>query len=606
MSMKKSLALVIVALACFSVAKAQDVYVAGISSDEDGNLTAALFRNGSLLYEHSSDVDHVSYSVVANPNNGDVFWTDSYETSSGFSSSVFKNNEAFLNVNQAFLAKLCWYPWGSGNPNDGLFAVGYRSGTSGGNYVAVWQGADATPLYSPGYDNGITSAAADIIAVQSPTGTPDIYFCGNREVEGENYDIATVWKNDEVLYTLSEMNSVAMSMDYYNGHLYTLVLDDYSDHGVLRLFRDGDLFETVLENTNNYLRPEVKIVGGDIYVYVFCDMGTTRVWKNGELYYTYEDVPMMEVDAAGFDVTSDGVYFVSMEYDMEQLQGNFFVLKDGGVIAAYDIYELTQLSDICVVMECADNEAREVPYLEDFEMGATDWECWTVTDEGANCDEGGLYYNSYWHRAGAEEGVSPITGDHCALYQWNDGQEQEGWLISPLIHIPYGVMTLLSFNTYERYYYDMQYEGVWISTTNCNPSSFTEIWIQENPSDEWKEVDIDLTDYQAQDVYIAFKYSGLNGHSWFLDDVRVVDMPLPPSAVDEAGQDTFVLYPNPANESIFIDSMEDTCEVRIYNSLGALVKVITVVPDQEIGINDLANGLYTLRCGNRSARFVKN
>ena len=604
--MKKLLLFVMAVMAFAGMSVAQDVYVAGISSDEGGNLTAALFRNGSLLYEHSTDVYHVSYSVVANPNNGDVFWTDSYEVSGGMSSSVYKNDDAFLNVNQAFFAKLCWYPWGSGNPEDDLFTVGYRSGTSGGNYVTVWQGADATPLYSPGYDSGITSAAADIIAVQSPTGMPDIYYCGNREAEGQNYDIATVWKNDEVLYTLSEMNSVAMSMDYYNGHLYTLVLDDYSDYGVLNLFEDDHLLSTILDNTNNYMRTEVKIVGGDTYIYVFSEMGTTKVWKNGELLYTYEDLPLMEIDAAGFDVTSDGVYYVSLEYDVEQMQGNFLVLKDEDIISMYDIYELTQLSDICVVMGCADNEAREVPYFEGFEMGATDWECWTVTDEGANCNEEGQYYNSYWHRAGADEGVSPITGDHCAMYQWNDGQVQEGWLISPLIHIPYGVMTLLSFNTYERYYYDMQYEGVWISTTNSNPGSFAEIWVQENPSDEWKEVDIDLTDYQAQDVYFAFKYSGLNGHSWYVDDVNVVYMPLPPSSVDEAIENSLAVYPNPANESIRIDGLENAYEVQIYNSLGALVKVITVAPDQEIGISDLANGLYSLRCGNKAVRFVKN
>ena len=354
------------------------------------------------------------------------------------------------------------------------------------------------------------------------------------------------------------------------------------------------------------MRTVVKIVGGDTYIYVFSEMGTTKVWKNGELLYTYEDLPMMEVDASGFDVTSDGVYYVSLEYDVEQMQGNFLVLKDEDIISMYDIYELTQLSDICVVMGCADNEAREVPYFEGFEMGATDWECWTVTDEGANCNEEGQYYNSYWHRAGADEGVSPITGDHCAMYQWNDGQVQEGWLISPLIHIPYGVMTLLSFNTYERYYYDMQYEGVWISTTNSNPGSFAEIWVQENPSDEWKEVDIDLTDYQAQDVYFAFKYSGLNGHSWYVDDVIVVYMPLPPSSVDEAIENSLAVYPNPANESIRIDGLENAYEVQIYNSLGALVKVITVAPDQEIGISDLANGLYSLRCGNKAVRFVKN
>lgn len=601
--MKRLLVIVVLLLTIVGKSVAQDVYVAGISSNDDGNLTAALFLNGSLLYEHASDADHVSYSVTVNPNNGDAFWTDSYDASEGISSSVFKNDDAFLDVDQAFFAKLCWYPWGNGNPEEDLFTVGYRNGTSGGNYVAVWQGADPTPLYSPGYDNGITSAAADIIAVPSPSGIPDIYFCGNREAEGENYDIATVWKNDEVLYTLSEMNSVAMSMDYYNGHLYTLVMDDYSDYGVLKLFQDDNLFETILENTANYMRPKVKIIGGDIYVYIFCEMGTTKVWKNGELLYTFDDVPV-EVDAAGFDVTSDGVYYVTMEFDMEQMQGNYYVFKDDDVVATFDIMDLTQLSDICVSMECVGEEVHTLPYYEGFEMGASDWECWTVTDEGENCDMGDDYMVSYWHRHGVNDAIAPYAGDYCAYYLWNDGSPQEGWLISPKLAIPSERKTELTFQTYEQFAFATIYEGVWVSTTNTAPESFSEVWEQLDALDDWQEVSIDLTAYQGQDIYIAFKYYGFDGHSWYIDDVNVVDMPLPPTAVDEDEQNKLTVYPNPAKESIRIDGLEKACEVQIYNGLGALVKVVMAIPDQEIGIGDLASGIYQLRCDNKAIRFI--
>jgi len=605
MNMKKTIILFLAVLALVGMTKAQDVYVTGISTDEEGHLTAVLYRNGSVLYEHSSDADHVSYSVAANPDNGDVFWTDSHDASGGIASSVFKNNDGFLNVDQAFFAKTCWYPWGNGNPEEDLFTVGYRNGSSGGNYVAVWQGSDATPLYSPGYDNGITSAAADIIAVPGLTGTPDVYYCGNREAEGQNFDIATVWKNDEVLYTLCETSSVAMSMDYYNCSLYTLVLEDHSDYGVLNLYEEDVLLYTLLENTNNYMRTKVKVVGGDIYVYVFCDMGATRVWRNGELLYTYEGVPIMEVDASGFDVTSDGVYYVSMEYDQEQMQGNYFVFKDENVIATFDIYELTQLSDICVVMECADDEARQLPYFESFETGATDWECWTVTDEGENCYDNGTFAASYWHRSIGRLYASPVTGDYMAFYKWNDGANQEGWLISPRLAIPSERGCKLSFYTLEEYYNEMEYEGLWVSTTDSDPSSFTEVWTQTDPYDLWRICEVDLSAYQGQEIYIAFKYAGLDGHSWFIDDVNVVDVPLPPTTVDETEQNKLAVFPDPATESIRLEGLESPCEVQIYNSLGALVKIVTAVPNQEIGIDELAGGLYLLRCGKQALRFVK-
>jgi hypothetical protein len=77
------------------------------------------------------------------------------------------------------------------------------------------------------------------------------------------------------------------------------------------------------------------------------------------------------------------------------------------------------------------------------------------------------------------------------------------------------------------------------------------------------------------------------------------------TGVDENGTTAFTIYPNPANESICIAGIESNSEVRIFNSLGMLVKVVNVSADQEIGISELAAGLYVARCGNSTLRFVK-
>ena len=77
------------------------------------------------------------------------------------------------------------------------------------------------------------------------------------------------------------------------------------------------------------------------------------------------------------------------------------------------------------------------------------------------------------------------------------------------------------------------------------------------------------------------------------------------TGVGENDGTTITLYPNPAKESIRILGIEANSQVEIYNSLGELVKVLSVGPDQEIGIRDLASGLYLLRCGNAALRFVK-
>ena len=66
-----------------------------------------------------------------------------------------------------------------------------------------------------------------------------------------------------------------------------------------------------------------------------------------------------------------------------------------------------------------------------------------------------------------------------------------------------------------------------------------------------------------------------------------------------------VLYPNPASNYIHIEGLEANSEVKIYNAMGALVKVVSANAEEEISIADLASGLYVVRCGNTMLRFVK-
>ena len=66
-----------------------------------------------------------------------------------------------------------------------------------------------------------------------------------------------------------------------------------------------------------------------------------------------------------------------------------------------------------------------------------------------------------------------------------------------------------------------------------------------------------------------------------------------------------VLYPNPANDHVRIEGIEANSEVRIYNAMGALVKVVNVNAEEEISIADLASGLYMDPCGNATMRFFK-
>ena len=77
------------------------------------------------------------------------------------------------------------------------------------------------------------------------------------------------------------------------------------------------------------------------------------------------------------------------------------------------------------------------------------------------------------------------------------------------------------------------------------------------------------------------------------------------TGIDENALANLRVYPNPAKEGIFIDGIEANTQVEIYNSLGELVKVVSVSENQEISVRDLAAGLYMVHFGNATLRFVK-
>ena len=77
------------------------------------------------------------------------------------------------------------------------------------------------------------------------------------------------------------------------------------------------------------------------------------------------------------------------------------------------------------------------------------------------------------------------------------------------------------------------------------------------------------------------------------------------TGIDESGETRYAVYPNPANDNIRLEGIEADSEVRIYNATGALVKVTTVSANEEINIGELSAGLYMVRCGNATLRFLK-
>ena len=71
------------------------------------------------------------------------------------------------------------------------------------------------------------------------------------------------------------------------------------------------------------------------------------------------------------------------------------------------------------------------------------------------------------------------------------------------------------------------------------------------------------------------------------------------TSINENGLEAIRLYPNPANDFLYLEGLEEECEINIFNALGIKVKAITLQGDAEINIGDLPTGLYLVRIGSR-------
>lgn len=78
------------------------------------------------------------------------------------------------------------------------------------------------------------------------------------------------------------------------------------------------------------------------------------------------------------------------------------------------------------------------------------------------------------------------------------------------------------------------------------------------------------------------------------------------NGVDENDNSPFSLYPNPSNERIRVEGLEEATEISIFNSLGMGVKTDILEVDGELFVGDLPSGLYFVRIGKTHLKFIKH
>ena len=557
--MKKTVLLILSVMAFIGMSVAQDVYIAGTAYNGVGTENAVVYKDGTQIFSRGDDPSfyHDSYDVLCL--DGDVYWVDySWNTHTGEEyGKVYKNCECFLNNgNGSFVGTLF-------TDGSDVYAAGYQV-IGGVEIPAIWKNDDPTPFLLCD-TNGEKGDIEDAVIVENT-----VYACGYR-FNGTAYE-GVIWVNGIAEYVLDNW-FFAECIAVYNGNIYTLV-DERTDVYKCKIYMNGQEFYSLSEDGSAF---GMSLDASDELYVLGVDQQTVKVWKNGDVLYSHPEISDYIND---IKANSSGVYYLT----------DHALYKDGVVkITGENLYAFT-------VSEDCTEHGRTLPYYEGFETGETDWTCWAQWD-GDHQNDG---EPSYWHRCS----YNSASGSYSAWHRYNSSNDQNGLLVTPLLAIPAGGNTTMTFKTYEQFPSDYYYEGVWV-VEGGHKVLGDEVWTQSEPSEEWKTVTIDLSAYQGMNIEIDFRYYGLNAHNWYVDDISITNG----IGVEEngalTGSGALAVYPNPATDRARIEGLEPGSEVQLFNALGERVMTGKVDANSEIGISELAPGLYLVRSGNANLRFVK-
>ena len=85
----------------------------------------------------------------------------------------------------------------------------------------------------------------------------------------------------------------------------------------------------------------------------------------------------------------------------------------------------------------------------------------------------------------------------------------------------------------------------------------------------WYEYEIDLRDYQGQDIYVAIVH--FNCSNQFMVNVDDILLRREFDGVNESNANTFAIYPNPASDKVVVEGEVIVNQYSIYNVAGAMI-----------------------------------
>lgn len=493
--MKKLLLTILSVLAFAGMSVAQDVYSSGYYTSGSEKY-AAVYKNNTKLYEfHVNGYNYEGTDVIRF--NGDTYWSFNSPSNNYCWAAVFKNGNRFLDLDISSTGNLKMNALCHGT--NYVFTAGCTpSGST--KHACVWRGSEVTPIAT------INSGNYESEALCCDYGNSTLYYAGYQYSSSSSY-AGKVWK-EYGTEVYSHDNVYIRGICVYEGSIY--YAGTTGSGGLTKVYRNGNEIFSF-----SGWGKDIYVDAGDVYVAGSSTNaeGDVKVWKNGELLYSKSGTGCYAVAA-----NSEGVYYAGSTSTGGK------VWKNNSELLAPP--PCTRVRGIYVDEPECDDEIFSLPFTDGFENGNTHWPCWTVVTNGTVST--GDYY-PLWDRFGQCNYGNPsthaATGDYSVIHGYSSNNHTD-WLISPKLYLQPGRdNTTLTFKCF-RSANATSNPTLWISTTNANTSSFTQLSsVNWGSINSWQTVTVNLNSYQGQAVYIAFKYSGTgtsSGVCW-IDDFNVTE-----------------------------------------------------------------------------------
>ncbi len=196
-----------------------------------------------------------------------------------------------------------------------------------------------------------------------------------------------------------------------------------------------------------------------------------------------------------------------------------------------------------------------------------------------------------------EEGA--VDGEYVMISQSWDGSPltPDNWLITPQIDVAADDYMLTFWVKTQDPAWPAETYSIMVSTGEpVVPGQFEEIYNETLTEDdaEWKEVEVDLSEYHGELIFIAFRH--WDSSDWFQIRLDAITVEGTPVGIDELEDNIVQLFPNPAVDRLTLRSQGNIDSVEIYNITGHKVYDAAVgATESVINVSGLSNGMYIMR-----------